>query len=93
MSSRRVSSSLILHFRGRKEEERGGWGGSSGQGTAEQTEGTERERERGEEVLRSSTSSSSASVPRNLSEPVYLGGREGGWLALRARWVLSFSDR
>lgn len=47
-------------------------GVSSGQGTAEQTEGTERERERGEEVLRSS-SPSSASVPRNLSEPVYLG--------------------
>lgn len=63
---------------------------SSVRGTAEQTEGTERERERGEEVLRSS--SSSASVPRNLSEPVYLRG-EGGRLAFRARWVLSFSDR
>lgn len=58
---------------------------SFGRGTAEQTEATERERDEQEE---GETLSFSLSVPRNLSKPINLGP-----LALRALWVLSFSDR
>lgn len=86
MSSRRVSSSLILHFRVRKEEEEEDRG--FGRGTAEQTEGIERERE-GEEGEGEGTLPFPLSVPRNLNKPVYLGGPR----ALRALWVLSFGDR
>ncbi len=88
-SSRRVSSSPILHFRVRKEQEERG--ASFGRGTAEQTEGTEGERERErerEDQEGGETLSFSLSVPRNLSKPIYLGP-----LALRALWVLSFGDR
>lgn len=85
MSSQRVSSSLILHFRVRKEEK--DWGGGELWARDSWTNRGNRKREReGQEG--GETLSFSLSVPRNLSKPIYLGP-----LALRALWVLSFSDR
>lgn len=79
MSSRRVSSSLILL----QSQERGE-GGALGEGQLnKQREQREREEQEGDE-----TRSFSPSVPRNLSKPINLGP-----LALRAFWVLSFGDR
>lgn len=84
MSSRRVSSSLILHLRVRKEEEEGGGGFKLlGEGQLNKQREQRRGGTGGGEGL-----TFSLSVPRNLSKPIYLGP-----LALRALWVLSFGDR